>query len=171
MQNKVNERSIKMVCIQYFAKIQYIFLVAFWDFLAMSSSFQLSKQFFWTWKSLDSLFIIITHSHHILLWLQKAEDQKWALFTKPSSKSQIAGNKEATNSWATKHQTWTGVVGQQRQRHHTSARWLLLLRAESHNFPQQDPGAVKAADPSKVGHKREEPHRLTNDLKLVTKEL
>lgn len=41
-------------------------------------------------------------------------------------------------------------------RHHTSAQWLIAPRADHHNFPQQDPGAIKAADPPKVGHKHEE---------------
>ncbi len=42
-----------------------------------------------------------------------------------------------------------------RLRHYASAQWLIVPRAD-HNFPQQDPGTIKAADPPKVGHKQEE---------------
>lgn len=35
-------------------------------------------------------------------------------------------------------------------------KWLISPRAERPNFPQQDPDAIKAADPPKVGHKQEE---------------
>lgn len=46
----------------------------------------------------------------------------------------------------------------------TSAQWLIALTADHHNFPQQDLGTIKAADPSEVGHKHEEPHRQTRKL-------